>query len=275
MVALVAIVSAGCSPTGATVQDGDPGMLHVHALHADPSGTGVLLAAAHTGLFRIDGQSTERISDAWHDLMALAVTPDGTLLACGHPALDADHLRLPEHPPHLGLVRSTDGGRTWQSVALLGEADFHALIVTGDVLLGAEATAGRLLASTDDGDTWQKRSRIDLLALAAHPDDTDLLVGTTGDGLVRSEDAGRTWTATATIVGPVTANTDVFVTAGPDGEVATSVDGTDWEPAGQLPSTPEALHASDGRLYAWTTDGGLQHSDDGGQTWQTTSGTNG
>lgn len=165
-------------------------------------------------------------------------------------------------------MRSTNDGRTWQSVSLLGKADFHALVATDEVLLGAEATTGRLLASTDGGDTWQERSPIDLLTLAAHPEDTDLLIGTTGDGLVRSDDAGRTWTPTASMTGPVAANTDGFVTAGPDGEVATSVDGTDWEPAGQLPSTPQALIALDDRLYAWTAGDGLQHSDDAGQTWQ-------
>lgn len=271
VVALAAIVGAGCAPTQTTAQDDDPGMLHVHALQADPSNGSALLAAAHTGLFRIDGQSTERISAEWHDLMAFTIAPDDVLLASGHPALDADHLRLPEHPPHLGLVRSTDDGRTWQSVSLLGEADFHALVASDEVLLGAEATTGRLLASTDGGDTWQERSPIDLITLAAHPGDTDLLVGTTGDGLVRSEDAGRTWTPTAGMTGPVAANTDGFVVAGPDGQVATSGDGTDWEPAGQLPSTPEALLALDDRLYAWTTGDGLQHSDNAGQTWQATS----
>ncbi len=141
------------------------------------------------------------------------------------------------------------------------------------MLLGAEATTGRLLASTDGGDTWQERSPIDLLTLAAHPEDTDLLIGTTGDGLVRSDDAGRTWTPTASMTGPVAANTDGSVAAGPDGEVATSLDGTDWGPAGQLPSTPQALLALDDRLYAWTAGDGLQHSGDAGQTWQPTSGT--
>lgn len=65
------------------------------------------------------------------------------------------------------------------------------------MLLGAEATPGRLLASTDGGDTWQERSPIDLLTLAAHPEDTDLLIGTTGDGLQHSGDAGQTWQPTS------------------------------------------------------------------------------
>lgn len=272
-IALLVLVAASCARTEPVAQHDDPGMLHVHALHADPSDDASLLAATHTGLFRLDEHGAERISAAWHDLMAFAVAPDGSLLASGHPALDAERLQLPEHPPHLGLARSNDGGRTWQSLSLLGEADFHALVATGDVLLGAEATTGQLLASTDGGQRWQQRSQVDLVALAAHPEDADLLVGATGDALVRSEDGGRTWTSTATISGPVTANTAGFVAAAPDGLVMTSIDGNNWEPAGQLPSTPEALLAVDARLYAWTTGEGLQRSDDGGGTWQTASST--
>lgn len=272
MVAVAAIVGAGCAPGADSVEDAAAQMLHVHALQADPLGDGVLLAATHTGLFRIDGDTIERVSAKWHDLMAFTIGPDEVLLASGHPAMDASHLRLPDHPPHLGLVRSTDAGRSWHSVSLLGEADFHALVVSGDMLFGAESTTGQLLVSTDAGKTWQTRSRIDLFALAAHPTHTGLLVGASADGLVRSEDAGQTWVVSANMAGPVAANTDGFVVAMPDGQVAMSADGSVWQPVGQLPSSPQALLAVEDRLYAWTKSDGLKHSDDGGYTWQANAG---
>lgn len=252
--------------TDTTLANDDPGPLHVHGLAVDPEDDQALLAAAHTGLFRLDGDGAERVSEHWHDLMAFAVTTDGALLASGHPALDADDLRVPDRPPHLGLVRSDDGGRTWTEVSLLGEADLHALAVADDLLLGAEATTGRLLTSTDDGTTWQERSQIELVALAAHPDG-QLLVGSTSEHVVRSDDGGRTWIPVTTRPAVLAATESGFLAADPDGQVTFSTDGVDWQQAGRLPSAPEALLADRARHYAWTTEHRLQVSDDGGETW--------
>lgn len=260
-------VAAGCATTNTTLARDDPGPLHVHALAVDPEDDEALLAATHTGLFRLDADGAQRISEHWHDLMSFAVTADGALLASGHPALEVDHLRVPDRPPHLGLVRSDDGGRSWTEVSLLGEADFHALAVTADLLLGAEATTGRLLASTDGGRTWQERSQVELVALAAHPDGR-FLVGSTDQRVVRSDDGGRTWMPVTTQPAVLAATSSGFVAAATDGRVTRSTDGVDWQRVGSLPSAPEALLADRGRLYAWTVEHRLQVSDDAGETWR-------
>lgn len=268
-VVVVAVLAAtgGCTTTDTPLVQEDPGPLHVHALAVDPEDGQTLLAATHTGLFRVDGDGARRVSEHWHDLMAFAVAADGGLLASGHPALDTDHLRVPGRPPHLGLVRSDDGGRSWSEVSLLGEADLHALVVTEGLLLGAEATQGSLLASTDGGRSWQERGQVELVALAAQPDG-QLLVGSTIDRVVRSDDGGRTWAPVT--AGPAVLATaeDAFIAADPHGQVHRSTDGVDWERVGSLPSAPEALLGDGARLYAWTVDNGLQVSDDAGATWR-------
>jgi len=266
VVAALIAVTAGCATTDTMPAPEDPGPLHVHALAVDPENDDAVLAATHTGLFRLDGDGQERVSEHWHDLMAFAVVDDGVLVASGHPALDAEHLRVPDRPPHLGLVRSDDGGRSWTAVSLLGEADFHALVVAEGLLFGAEATTGRLLASADGGRSWQDRSPVALVSLAARPDG-QLLVGSTSDGVVRSDDGGWTWMPVMTGPAVLAATESGFVAADPDGQVKLSFDGVTWQRVGRLPSAPEALLVDPGRLYAWTAEHRLLVSDDAGASW--------
>jgi hypothetical protein len=45
----------------------------------------------------------------------------GVFCASGHPGEGADL------PTPLGLIKSVDGGKTWEQLARQGESDFHAL----------------------------------------------------------------------------------------------------------------------------------------------------
>jgi hypothetical protein len=266
------VLASGCAqPDAPAAEADDPGVVHVHGLAADPEDPTVVLAATHTGLFRVeeDGKA-QRVGTGWHDLMGFTVAPDGTFYASGHPDLQTEALRDPIGDPHLGLVRSTDRGRTWEPVSLLGEVDFHALTLADDALIGADATTGRVLASEDGGESWQERSRLPLVALAAHPADPELLVGSSSEGLVRSADGGRTWRQLADVEpGYLTADEAGFVVAQAQGLIAVSEDGREWRAVGTLPGPPEALAGGPaGALLAAATDVGLLRSDDGGRSWQ-------
>lgn len=267
----IVVLAVGCSQANAPVTEpGDPGVVHVHGLAADPDDATAVFAATHTGLFRVSDGVAQRVGAGWHDLMGFTVAPDGTFYASGHPDLRTEELRDPQGGPHLGLVRSDDRGQTWQPVSLLGEVDFHALTSAGDTLIGADATSGRVLASKDGGESWQERSRFPLFALAAHPADPQLLVGSSSEGLVRSGDGGRSWHQLAE-VGPgyLTAVGTGFVVAQAQGEVAVSEDGRNWRTVGTLPGPPEALAGHpEGTLLAAATGVGLLRSDDGGRSWQ-------
>lgn len=88
------------------------------------------------------------------------------------------------------LIRSSDGGRTWQPVpdapaAILDWSPSGLYSVTGN---------GTVAMSTDAGATWQSRGAIggSPEALLAHD---DLLLAAAADrGIVESRDGGRTWT---------------------------------------------------------------------------------
>ncbi len=261
---------AGCDQSATPLADADPGLLHVHGLAVDPDDPEALFAATHTGLFQIKGSEAVRVGEDWHDLMGFTAAPDGTFYASGHPDLQSEELRTADGDPHLGLMRSADRGRHWEPVSLLGEVDFHALTLAGDTLIGADAANGRVLASEDEGETWQERSRLPLVSLAAHPANPQLLVGSSSEGLARSVDGGRTWTALdGPAPGYLTAGVGGFVVAHAQGEVAVSDDGAVWRTVGALPGPPEAMvRGTDEReLFAAVAEVGLLRSEDGGRSW--------
>ncbi|WP_348245882.1 WD40/YVTN/BNR-like repeat-containing protein, partial [Salmonella enterica] len=82
------------------------------------------------------------------DTMGFAVVGPDRFIGSGHPELRDDL------PPLLGLISSSDAGRTWEPVSLLGEADFHALDADGARVVGYDASGGRLMRSDDGGRTW-------------------------------------------------------------------------------------------------------------------------
>jgi hypothetical protein len=95
-------------------------------------------------------------------------------------------------PADLGLLASDDEGVTWQEVSLSGDADFHRLATSGDAILGINAHDGRLLRSEDAGGTWTDLGTPALFDIALDPSNPEVLVATTEEGPVRSTDGGLT-----------------------------------------------------------------------------------
>ena len=244
----------------------DPGPLHVHGLGPAPDGG--LYVATHTGLFRVVDGGLERIGSTVQDLMGFTVADEETLLASGHP--DPEAAAAEGLPPHLGLFRSPDGGETWETVSLPGEADFHALRAYGELLYGFDASNGRLLASTDGGDTWEERELPGLLAdVVADPADPERLVAAGERGIVRSEDGGRSWRVLERRIGLL-----AWPEGGPvylvdaEGAIHASEDGRRWRRVGEVGEPPAALAAAGPReLWFAGHDGDILRSEDGGRTW--------
>jgi hypothetical protein len=113
----------------------DPGPVHVHGLGVNPADDALYLAT-HTGLYRLDRDSevAERVGERHQDTMGFTVVGRNRFFGSGHPDLRDDL------PSHLGLVESTDAGKTWEPVSLLGEADFHVLRIGGDRIYGYDAS---------------------------------------------------------------------------------------------------------------------------------------
>jgi hypothetical protein len=122
----------------------DPGLGHVHGVDLNPA-DGLVYAATHFGVFRLRPDGPERIADRHQDTMGFTIAGPDLFLGSGHPD------PREAGPPHLGLVSSTDRAQTWAPVALVGEADFHALSVAGATVYGLDVIDGVLMTTGRTG----------------------------------------------------------------------------------------------------------------------------
>lgn len=220
---------------------------HIHGLAVDRQDSEALYIATHTGLVRL----RPSVEPEWigsFDLMGFTAHPrePNLLYASGHPDLPTYQ---EQKIGNLGVLVSRDGGRTWRSAALKGEADFHALAYTprdGGELYGWSVSGRRglhrisVVRSTVEPVT--ARGLADVLGLAASPDLAGPLLAGTKAGLMTSRDRGVTWGR---------------VTAIPS----------------DAPVTAVGYHATDGNVvYAYVVrpERGLMRSRDGGTTWEST-----
>lgn len=252
------------------VENVDPGPIHVHGLGINPK-DGSLYIATHTGLWRTAAGSTraERVGNRTQDTMGFTIIGPDRFLGSGHP--DQQQYRDEGLPSLLGLIESTDAGKSWQSISLSGEADFHVLRSEGRRVLGFDATNGRLMLSGDAGRTWTERSPpAPLVDLVVNPSDKSQLIASGERGLWESANDARDWKAASLESGllawPLPGRLYLVNAAG---QVRISPDeGKRWTALGDIGGQPAALLAqSASELYVALHDGTIKQSKDAGRTW--------
>jgi hypothetical protein len=220
---------------------------------------GTLLAADQTGLYRHVGPDAAEPGQSWTCVYegehghvgAMAFRPEGFGLAAS--ARHGDH-----------LLRTTDGGATWQVVpAPFGVLAVRVLQVGPDVVLAATVDPRhevvQLWASLDDGNTWQREARAETSWPLVFPveDPPGLSLGRS---LFR-RDTGGGWSRWAELDDGIRA-----VTSGPTGGVIAgtasgiwlvAADGTPGERLGWGPPPGDVvdLQTCGRRLYVLTTGG--------------------
>jgi len=153
-----------------------------------------------------------------------------------------------------GLMRSTDGGETWQDHRPGAQPDVHSLAWHPRVPDRAyEAGGGGAAWSVDGGETWQPadegRDRHYTWSVAVAPETADV------------------WFVSAS-TGPFAAHGGRDPQAGiyrRAGEGWQELDGGLPQP---LPAMPYALVATEGRLFAGLANGELYESGDRGERWR-------
>jgi photosystem II stability/assembly factor-like uncharacterized protein len=211
-------------------------------------------------LFRSDDRG-----ESWRELEALLELPSRPTWSFP-PRPWTSHVRWIAPSPHDaelilvgielgGLMRSTDGGETWEDHRPGAQRDVHSLAWHPSAQGRAyEAGSGGAAFSEDAGETWRPadegRDRHYTWAVAVDPDDPEL------------------WY--------VSASTGPFAAHGrgdPQARVYRRHGDEPWRAlAGglpePLPAMPYALVAADGRLFAGLADGRIWESRDRGDGWR-------
>lgn len=238
---------------------------HVHGLSVNRETDQVLLAT-HEGLFDVTKSPATKIGGS-NDLMGFTAAADqGVFYASGHPGPGSDL------PNPMGLIRSVDGGKTWEQLSRQGESDFHALAATKSGIVAFDGT----LQTSPDGKTWTPATAGFVPAVLAGTPEGDTVLAATREGLQRSTDGGKTWelNTTAPIVQFVAfASATEVIGIEPNGAVHYSTDaGTTWTRTGHIEGQVQATTAvtgAEGKPWIWAaTTEGLVVSTDGGATFR-------
>jgi hypothetical protein len=268
VVAAAAVAIAGGGDRDDTTAGGTAAtesIADVHGLGVNPADK-ALYIATHSGLFRsAQGESSAtRVDAPEQDLMGFSVAGPDRFAASGHPGPGMDA------PASLGMIESTDRGRTWKTLSLSGEADLHLLRASGDT---AYAYDGALRVSTDGGRTWEQRDAPDeLIDIAIDPADGGHALASTGGGVRASSDGGRTW-SNATLAAPAllawAKGAGPFAIDGTGSVLRSRDGGKKWKAGGTYQGQPVAFAADAvGTIYVAQGDGAVDASVDGGRTWQ-------
>lgn len=166
---------------------------HIHG--AGFSGDSLYIAT-HTGIMSHDGQNWYATTGNNHDYMGFSMIKDG-FYSSGHPEEGSD-LKNP-----LGLIKSTDEGKTLNQLAFYGESDFHYLtagykskaIYVINEEPNSELETG-MYYTLDEGKTWESSKLAGIKSdsiggISAHPKTEEMISISTKNGLYLSKDNGN------------------------------------------------------------------------------------
>lgn len=174
----------------------DGALTHVHGMGYIES-EGGLYFASHTGLKVYRDGSWFETDGMYNDYMGFN-TVDNGFYTSGHPGTDSDL------PNPIGIQKSLDGGRSLESLGFEGETDFHWMgagyrshdLFVMNPKANSEMEAGFYL-SENAGEDWERLEPQgldgDLMALAIHPDNPELMAVASSSGVFLSKDRGATF----------------------------------------------------------------------------------
>jgi photosystem II stability/assembly factor-like uncharacterized protein len=189
-VLLAALIAGGSAEAAVTIT-------HVHGLAYSPDGRQIMIPSHH-GLAVYENGKWSKAPGPQHDYMGFSATAKN-LYSSGHPAPGSGMVNP------FGLIRSRDGGKTWEKLGLEGETDFHLLAAswnTGAIYVWNPAPSSRIKRpglhyTLNEGFTWKPARASGLEgdphALAVHPDDPKAVAVATSKGVFESNDSGESF----------------------------------------------------------------------------------
>ena len=170
---------------------------HVHGLAYSPDGKRLMIPS-HQGLAVYENGKWTKAPGPQHDYMGFAATAKN-LYSSGHPAPGSGLVEP------FGLIRSKDGGKTWDKLGLEGETDFHLLATswnTNAIYVWNPEPSSRMKRpglhyTLNEGFAWKPARAQGLAgkphALAVHPDNAAIVAVATSQGLYLSTDSGESF----------------------------------------------------------------------------------
>ncbi|WP_099041881.1 F510_1955 family glycosylhydrolase [Mycobacterium neglectum] len=267
LLGVTVLLAGACSSSDtSSIQRDTRGLAHIHGLGVNPA-DGALYAGTHYGVYRLANEGDpELVGDIVRDFMGFTVAGPENFLGSGHPG-ETDR----GAPPHLGLIESTNGGQSWTSVSMAGEADFHSLEYRHGLVYGLNSGTQTVMVSADKR-SWDQRAAISAVDIAVSPQNANEILATTADGLARSLDQARTFA-------PVGAQPQLVLLSWPDdgpligvdsiGTVYASEDsGATWQARRALGEQTQAVLAAGRGLVFVATEKGIHRSTDNGTTFE-------
>lgn len=169
-------------------------LTHVHGLSYSADGKRIFVPSHH-GMAVYQAGKWSKAPGPEHDYMGFSATKQ-SFYSSGHPASGSGLVNP------FGLIKSSDGGKTWRKLGLEGEADFHQLATsygTNAVYVVTHAPNSRMSkpgihATFNDGFSWKRAAANglegDLISLAVHPSNNQIIAAGTKSGLYLSNDGG-------------------------------------------------------------------------------------
>ncbi len=169
-------------------------LMHVHGLAYSSDGKRLMIPSHH-GLVVYEQGNWSKAPGAQHDYMGFSGTATN-LYSSGHPTPNSGLVNP------FGLIRSRDGGKTWDKLGLEGEIDFHLLGTgwnTNAIYVWNPAPSSRMRRpglhfTLNDGFAWKPAQAAGLegdpQALAVHPDNAATVALATSMGVYLSRDSG-------------------------------------------------------------------------------------
>jgi hypothetical protein len=185
---VITLLSTACSQNNVSIE-------HIHGLGYSEDGN-QLIIPAHNGLISFSKGKWSSVDSPKHDYMGFVMVDTG-FYSSGHPAAGTN-LKNP-----LGIIKSTDRGKTLSNLDLEGISDFHAMAVgykTHAIYVNNEQPNPRmktpgLYYTKDEAKTWMKSEMNgyggETLSLATHPTDDKMIAIGAKDGLFLSKDSGN------------------------------------------------------------------------------------
>lgn len=265
--------------TWSRASNGLPARISVPALAVDPERSWNLLAGTTLGLYRSTNSGR-----SWQPA-------GGPVQRVGAVAFQKGRRAYAGYDAAPWILRSNDGGATWQSVGTWSGGSVHSLAAAPDAVyagwMGGTRIedGGGIFRSLDAGASWERAERglnaLKMTAVAVDPSDSRIVYTASGRSFYSSFDGGASWRrrdlgavgsdgiASEILIDPARPAT-LWVPF--SGRLLRSDDaGASWRafsrPSAYAsyylaldPRAPEALW--------WTGRTGIHHSSDGGLTWE-------